>query len=288
MLYPTAAIWTGAASAAVRPLGDAAPHATRDAVRAVVALRPRGPDALWDGLCDNLASIGVRARAEVNTMRKRMFRVLLLAAAVVPACRANPAPPLEIGGGRDVIASQNRINRYFHQNVVPKLKTCWSRLQGEGTIDLEFVYRRAGAEWAWEGLSVTGSTLRDDQTSLAQQCMRDAASATSFRVEGDDGEAPEFVVDWRWPVPWPQDVTALARMAGAGGIIWGDCGLGKLSKCKDCLPDKKTKKLTCQSVCIGYTTCTPNPDGNGCTLGPKSPACVSGYPLGTVGGAVIY
>ena len=56
--------------------------------------------------------------------------------------------------------------------------------------------------------------------------------------------------------------------ASAGGRrpaqVHREC-LGKLTKCKDCLADKKTKKLTCQSVCIGYTNCTP--DGNGCTLG---------------------
>lgn len=215
--------------------------------------------------------------------------VLLVAAAVASvACRTSPPAPLDSSGGKDVIASQNRINRYFHQNVVPKLKTCWSGLQGEGTIDLEFIYKRAGTTWAWERLSVTGSTLREDQISLAQHCMQDSVSGTSFRMEDDDGGATEFVVDWRWPVPWPEDITSLARMAGSGGIVWGDCGLGKLAKCQDCLADKKTKKLSCQSTCSGYTQCSPNPDGNGCTMGPKSPACVSGYSSGNAGGAVIY
>lgn len=218
--------------------------------------------------------------------------VLLLAAAVASvACTTSPPsppPPLHISGGKDVIASQNRINRYFHQNVVPKLKTCWGRLQGEGTIDLEFIYKRAGTAWTWERLSVTGSTLREDQRSLAQRCMQDSVSGTSFRMEDDDSEAIEFVVDWRWPVPWPENTTGVARLAGSGGITWGDCGLGKTAKCQDCLVDKKTKKLTCKSACSGYTQCSPNPDGNGCTVGPKSPACVSGFSNGNAGGAVIY
>lgn len=213
--------------------------------------------------------------------------VLLVAAVTSVACTTSPPPPLHISGGKDVIASQNRLNRYFHQDVLPKAKACWSRLQGEGTIDLEFIYKRTGTRWAWERLSVAGSTLREDQKSLAQRCMEASVKGTSFRAEDDDGEAAEFLVDWRWPVPWPEDITTVARLA-SGGITWGECGLGKSAKCQDCLVDKTTKKLSCKSACSGYTNCTANPDGNGCSLGPKSPACVSGYGFGNAGGAVIY
>jgi hypothetical protein len=211
--------------------------------------------------------------------------LVLVAAAVASACSTtSPPPPPHVSVGKDVIAGQNRINRYFHQAVVPKLKPCWSGLQGAGTIDVEFVYKRAGADWVWDRLSIGGSTLPADQASLAQRCMLDSVRGTSFRTEVDDGDATEYLVDWRWPVPWPADIADVARLAGSG-VIWGDCGLGKLSKCQDCLADKKTKKLTCQSTCSGYKTCAANQDGNGCTL---SQACVSGFGFGNAGGAVIY
>ena len=85
---------------------------------------------------------------------------LLLVAAILAsgACRVSPPPPVHIGGGRDLIANQHRINRYFHKAVVPSLRPCWGKLQGTGTVDVEFVYKRAGSDWVWDRLRVAGST----------------------------------------------------------------------------------------------------------------------------------
>lgn len=219
---------------------------------------------------------------------KHIGKVVVVAVTLISAsCKTSPPAELTANCGDDVIASQNRINRYFHKAVVPKMSACWSRIQGEGTIDFQFTYKRTAGGWEWEKLGVSGSTLPKGQDAVALQCMQESVRGTSFPVEEVDGKAVEFFADWRWPVPWPKDITEMARMAG-NGIIWGECGLGKLKKCQDCLYDAKTKKLSCKSTCSGYTNCTPNADGNGCMLGPISPRCVSGFSFGNSGGIVIY
>jgi hypothetical protein len=216
--------------------------------------------------------------------------VLILAALGGSACTTSAPAPVIVDGGQDVVAAQNRINRYFHSEVVHKLKPCWELVQGKGTVDFEYTYKRNGEAWEFETLAVSESTLDSGYADAARQCMQDAARGTSFPRGESDGPADEFMLDWRWPVPWPtdEDVSAIAMMAGRAGLEWGDCGLGVRAKCKDCQYDAGTKKMTCKTVCIGYKNCVLNQDGNGCSLSPKDVACSSGFGLGNAGGAVIY
>ena len=45
------------------------------------------------------------------------------------------------------IAAQNRINSVFYVALVPKIKSCWSRLSGKGDITFKYVFRRDGTNW---------------------------------------------------------------------------------------------------------------------------------------------
>ena len=106
------------------------------------------------------------------------------------------------------IATQKRLNRYFHADVVPKLGTCWNRVQGRGEIAFDFSYMRdARDQWAFQKLGVGRSTLPKGQDAVALACMRDSVRATSFPPAEFDSGKKEFVVHWSWPVPFPTDAS---------------------------------------------------------------------------------
>src|SRR6266404_6006092 len=110
------------------------------------------------------------------------------------------------------ITTQQRINRYFHGSVVPKLRNCWSRVQGQGTIAIEHTYTRdASGKWVVEKLTAGKSTLPRGQDAVALRCMQDAVRGSSFSVEGSDGDSKEYVVKWTWPVPFPANMVEQTR-----------------------------------------------------------------------------
>ena len=187
------------------------------------------------------------------------------------------------------ISTQQRINRYFHSDVVPKLKSCWSGVQGEGMISIQYIYTKdASGRWAWEGLEVDTSTLPKGQDAIALECMEQSVRGTSFPVEGGDGTGDKFVVIWSWPVPFPanadEQTSAMfaARPAGGGGR--GGCD-GRGTKAK-CIPDYCVGgKCPTGVACVGWKLCalSGGPEG-GCLF---SVPCASGGPFG-VGGIIMY
>lgn len=182
---------------------------------------------------------------------------------------------------RDV-AAQNRINSFMYVAVVPKLQTCWSRLQGKGEIVFEYTYHRSGTSWVWNKHEVESSTLHKDQEPLAMQCMSEAAHETSFPMEAAEasGKGEDLVIHWEWPVPFPADVTALGRMVGSS--------LGYPCKCVECdcpfVPDSGTI-CACKNVCYGNKPpCTLDPDKKGCTF--SRSMCLGGIMGGFRGGVI--
>src|SRR5713226_7752374 len=80
------------------------------------------------------------------------------------ANRRIPQPQAETRTGKQAfektLTTQQRLNRYFHGDVVPKLKDCWSRVQGKGTIVLKYTYMKAGSgRWVFDKLEIGQSTL---------------------------------------------------------------------------------------------------------------------------------
>ena len=128
---------------------------------------------------------------------------------------------------------QNRLNSFFYVAIVPRLQSCWSRLQGKGQLGFKYIYRRDGTKWLWESQQVEKSNLPQGQDTVALPCMQDAAHDTSFPTEGAElkYEAKEMQIHWGWPVPFPQNITQLGLMANNGnrylpGYGCEDCGIG--------------------------------------------------------------
>jgi hypothetical protein len=189
------------------------------------------------------------------------------------------------------VSMQQRINRYFHSEVVPKLKSCWTTLQGAGMIGIEYTYQRdTSGRWLWSKLAHSTSTLPSTQESIALQCMEQSVRGTSFPIEESDGAGDTFVVKWNWPVPFPTNADEqtrtmfAAKPAGGGGGTGGCDGKGTAPKC---IPDNCPRgKCPIKSVCVGYAVCAlrGGPEG-GCDF--RAP-CASGGPFGVADGAVMY
>src|SRR5687767_5687488 len=83
--------------------------------------------------------------------------------------------------------TQQRLNRYFHNDVIPKLKNCWSSVQGKGSIALEHTYKKGpDGRWATTGVALIKSALPRGQEAIALRCMQGATRWTSFPAEGSD------------------------------------------------------------------------------------------------------
>lgn len=187
------------------------------------------------------------------------------------------------------IATQNRINRYFHHAVVPKVETCWQRIKGPGTIAIEFNYRRGKSGWAAQGMKIQKSTLPEGQDAVAFQCLQDSVQGTSFPIEEGDLSTEELFVNWSWPVPLPKDLNAVAqRMIDTGGGGGGGCGgsEGPAPACQDCFYIPIVGISYCGKACVGYKDCRSTESG--CNMGPIEPGCVTGSLYGNLGGIVMY
>ena len=192
------------------------------------------------------------------------------------------------------VGTQQRINRYFHGEVVSKLKNCWSNVQGKGMITLKYTFTKTGARWTFSRLGADRSTLPRGQDSVAEKCMLDAVHGTSFQVDGGESTQNTFVLSWTWPVPFPANALQLtsamfAAKPSGGGSGGGGCdGHGAAAKCYACKVTA-VQDLACETVCVGYENCSITYQRGGSKTCGGSSACASGGPFGVVGGSrVIY
>lgn len=183
------------------------------------------------------------------------------------------------------ISTQQRLNSYFHSDVIPKLKNCWTRVQGKGTIEIEHTYtKEASGKWVSENVAVIKSTLPRRQDTVALQCMQDSVRATSFSSQVSDGNEQRYVVRWTWPVPFPanaaEQTAAMFRSNGGVGEGGGCDGHGAQPSCYTC-----DSTSSCIPVCVGYKSCLLGGGKNPtCTA---FSSCASGGPFGVAGGGLI-
>lgn len=199
------------------------------------------------------------------------------------------APPIDRERFKRSVDTQKRINHYFHDVVVPKLKPCWDRLKGKGTIEVKYRFaKNAKGAWAFSALKGGKSSLTAEEQKPALACMTKAVTATSFAAEkGDVGKS--YLLAWDWPVPLPPDASrqAEAMFRAVGGTEGTGCdGHGSQARCVTC----SGSPLTCIYVCVGSDSCevgATHPGGfdSICTEGGR---CASGGPFGVLGGAVMY
>jgi hypothetical protein len=220
-----------------------------------------------------------------------MKRTLVAVAVVALASCATgqQRPPADKGRLDKAVAEQKRVNRYFHDVVLPKLRPCWDRVQGKGTIEIHYLYEAdANRGWAFKKLNGGKSTLPAGQHEAALDCMRQAVAATSLPMEGGDAGGA-YSISWEWPVPLPPDATqqaeAMFRAVGGGGGTGCD-GHGAAARCISC-----GTGTSCMTVCVGYDTCTipaPSPDPSVVRMCMEQGKCASGGPFGVVSGAAMY
>lgn len=195
--------------------------------------------------------------------------------------QTRPAPTVQSATIARVVNTQQRINRFFHGDVMPKLKTCWSNVKGKGRISLKYTYTKKDGRWFLSRLEPRRSTLLAGQDAVAQKCMLEAVRGSSFAVEADESTLSTYVLNWTWPIPFPANEAQLTRAMFAakptGGGAGGGCdGWGTAPSCFDC-------KSTCDEVCVGYSEC-----GGDVTETTCRGKCASGGPFGVSGGATIF
>lgn len=207
-----------------------------------------------------------------------------------PEVKPMPTPELEGGKLQESVATQKRINRYFQSEVMPKLKTCWERVQGVGTIEIVYRYEndtRGG--WVLKTLEAGKSDLPESQNATALACMQNAVMGTSFPREASD-TGDSYLINWAWPVPMPPDADQqMARMFdSSGGVGTGGCdGHGAGEKCVTCSSGYPTQ---CLFVCVGEDPpCTIKAyPGGTTTCAGAGGKCASGGLFGVVGGIIMY
>lgn len=221
------------------------------------------------------------------------LRFVMVTAAFLVLAMSSPAVGQSRPAPKDArfqatVATQKRINRYFHGTVVPKLKTCWSRVSGKAIVEFRYLYADDGkGGWSFKTIQASRSDLPKDQEKAAVACMQKAVSGTSFPKEKTE-KAKSYSISWVWPVPTPPDAEQqVARMWGSSGGEGGGCdGRGASARCVTC----KGSPLTCVYVCVGSDTCevqatTPGGFNSICTEGGQ---CASGGLFGLVGTMVMY
>lgn len=182
------------------------------------------------------------------------------------------------------VAAQNRISRSLQSTVMtPTMRECWSRLQGEGAIAMDFSYRKSGNTWALDKVGVTKSTLPREQDTVALKCMQDSARNSSFpldRRERLEKAAEKFVVRLSLSVPLPAagsaiTISQMARINGSGG-------LGDVAGCSACVSRTEFPYgLKCEARSTGGQLDCREHDTNVCSLAPT--ACLRGFFSGASG-----
>ena len=204
------------------------------------------------------------------------------------SCRRDAAPadntvhlkPTTDDSAEKTAAGQNRIAATFHDSIVPKIRTCWSNLKGEGEVLFNYTYRRDGNNWVFQNVAVNRSSLDKGQDAAALRCMQEAVPGSSIPLQPDEAarDSKELVLHWGWPVPFPSDTTQLARMATSSE------GESCIKLCKDCKPNQERRSV-CVSSCSGFSGCVEDGTGTGCRM--SRPECKTGWSGSWVGGLFI-
>jgi hypothetical protein len=129
-----------------------------------------------------------------------------------PAVRpsADPPPLADEILDETAVREQERINHYFHADVIPRLRECWRGLGGTGTISFKHTYLPVDGQWTPRadddlGIELDDSTLDEAADEQARACMREAVRGTSWPMGPTEGAQPYYVLYWTWPVPFPDE-----------------------------------------------------------------------------------
>lgn len=146
------------------------------------------------------------------------------------------------------VTTQRRFNRYFQRDLAPKLKDCWSRIKGKGSVEIQYTYRKDSTDkLVTERVAVTSSTLPRGQEAVALQCMQDSVRGTTFPGESSEST---YTLYWNWSVPLPSNFPQAATEISNGSDAGGGCdGRGTPARCWKCAPGG------CRPSCFGGEAC---------------------------------
>ena len=181
------------------------------------------------------------------------------------------------------VAQQARIAGAFYDALVPKLKTCWSTVEGKGEVEFKLTYKKVGEQWLWQQAEVDKSDLSDKARLAAQECLQNSARGTGFPANRNEANSSvdRFVITWGWPVPFPENPSELAQMISTGG---GGGNPECPKSCFDCAGTPGVPGTTrCVATCSGYLTCQEDGTGDGCKMTPVGGNCVTGWSGGFQG-----
>lgn len=177
-------------------------------------------------------------------------------------------------------AAQQRIGTYLQDAVVTdRLRSCWSRIKGQGALATDLTYTKSGSNWSFENAKVTKSTLADLESSAALKCLEESARGTTFPVNTEQAletEAPRFIVRLGWSVPLPPkggeiSSTQMARMVATGG---GN-GVITIPGCSDCVSNPNYPYgYKCEAKSSGRDVDCEEISSNVCATTPQ--ACLQG------------
>jgi hypothetical protein len=129
---------------------------------------------------------------------KRLGIILTVTSAVALQSSAHGQTPVSCQPGdfaakssiswEQAVATHDRVNRYFHHDVIPRLAGCWDRLS-KGTLVVRFQYERSGDRWFAGRSTLQKSTIPANQASLAFRCLQGAVADSSFPADASDGDA---------------------------------------------------------------------------------------------------
>jgi hypothetical protein len=184
----------------------------------------------------------------------------------------------------EVIATQNRINTYFHRGVVPRLLPCWSGVAGRGTVAVTFEFARRGDLWIPGASSLRSSSVDDGE--LALRCLQAAVAGTAFPAVAADASTA-FTLNWSFPVPWPRDMNEVAARFSSGSYGSGTCGgtEGPIPMCKWCYFNTTWHFSYCAPACVGFVGCNVV-DQYTCQM--PGGQCATGSVFGNIGGVTMY
>src|SRR5689334_14309417 len=98
---------------------------------------------------DELTRLRTLQRRQNHMTRFRLTSIiaLIMAALIFAYSQTRPAPQTrttteapQLARLEKEVSTQQRINRYFHGDLMTKLKNCWSSLRGTGSISMKYTY----------------------------------------------------------------------------------------------------------------------------------------------------
>ncbi len=177
---------------------------------------------------------------------------------------------------QQALETQKHVNRFFHSEVIPKIKESWNAMADSGkTVTYHYQYRRNHDRWEFNQMDKMESDLSGHSDTIAMLFMAKAVAGTHFPIEKRMEQDTIFNLYWSWPVPFPEgefDPLTGEFMArqNNGGASGGCDGRGTRAHCTYC-----GKNGDCPLVCVGYNEC--NNTGGACW---ELYECASGGPFG--------